>query len=434
MNERIQVKHVHLVGAGGVGVSSLAQYYLAHGTQVSGSDLQASKQTALLIDKGALVYIGSNPSLISKDIDLLIYSPAVSENDPERLKARSLDIKELSYPEALGMVSKSVPFSIAVSGTNGKTTTTTMISELLEHHDLHPTAIIGEVSQKFSSNFLQGNDTILVTEACEYKDSFLNIHHNILVVTNITEDHLDYFSDLADIQDSFISFVRNTKGNGILVCNVNDPNLSSVIQEAKSLGMKIIDYTKYLDGITVSVPGEHNKYNACAALSIMEALSLDIEESKRYLSHSFKGAFRRFQYLWVTKNGAVVYDDYAHNPEGLHLLCDALREMFPEKHIVMLFEPHLYSRTRDLKEGFVSALSQVNHLYLLETYRAREEYLKDEAFLLFDDLLKAGISVEQVTQPEHLVSKIIKKYNEHYVIVSAGAGDVYQYTHQLIEV
>ena len=424
---------MHIVAIGGIGTSALAKYALNLGIKVTGSDLAQSEITQQLEDEyGIPVFIGTDADLIQDDYDLVVYSPAVPKENVERVKTRAENIPEYSYPEILGKISQSKK-TIAVSGTNGKTTTTSMILEVLKDLGIDPTGIVGAILQKYNSNFVAGNSDYFITEACEYKESFLSIHHDIVVITNITEDHLDFFTDLEHIKATFAKFMENTKDQGILVCNRELQTLQNVISAAESAGITVIDYSKYLESdLTLPIPGEHNKQNFAATLGVIEALGLSVKEARTYLSKNFKGAKRRMEYIGLTENMTQLFDDYAHNPEGLRYLIAGLRDFYPDKKIIMLFEPHLYSRTRDFKDELGAALELVDTLYLLPTYRAREPQNENEDFLLSTTIDPNQVELFIVSNPENLTQDIReKKYNDDHLIISAGAGDVWKYTHAL---
>lgn len=412
---------VHMTGIGGIGMSGLAQYLIDHKVAITGSDLESSKMTSFLSQKYATpISIGTHPEILNDEYDALVYSPAVPENDPERKQARALGIPEYSYPKMLGYLTQSM-MSITVSGTNGKTTTTSMLVELFHALAQQPTAIVGEVSQVFDSNYISGKGDYFIAEACEYRNSFLNLNWDIAVITNISLDHLDFFSDLADIQKSFGEYLLRRKDkNSILVVNTKQKNIQPIIQQAQEYGIKIIDYAVYLDDdIKVSIPGEHNKENAAAALAVIDTLGLNLEQARLYLEHDFRGAKRRFQFLGKTPSGAFVYDDYAHNPEGLHHLIKSLQTVYPDKRIVLAFEPHLYSRTRDLACNLAEELSRADEVFLFPTYPAREEYRPEESFLLKDMINNTPVTCIDETRE---LKEYVSDYGDDTVIVTAGAG------------
>lgn len=430
-----EAHNVHMVGIGGIGMSGLAKLFHKRGITVTGSDVAASRITQDLIDTYHIT-VNTEGSQLSHDsvinYDFLIYSPAVPENDPERTLFREAGIPEYSYPEALGVISREKK-TITVSGTNGKTTTTTMLVEVLKHLNLDVSAIVGEILQKYGSNYIHGESEYFILEACEYKDSFLNLNHDIAVITNITEDHLDYFKDLVDIQESFSEYMDNKKSGGVLVCDISQNSLKPVIQHAQELGMKIVNYGTFLtEDLVVALPGKHNKQNAAAALAVVEFLTLDLPAARNYLATGFMGAQRRFEFVGTTPEGALMYDDYAHNPEGLSFLIDGMRTKFPNKKIVLLFEPHLYSRTRDFAQELAQELKKADELYLFPTYRAREQHFPDEDFLLAEYLNTTEVELTLIKSPES--SELIKqkKYGDDTVIVTVGAGPIWKEGRSLV--
>lgn len=425
-------KRAHFIGIGGAGMSAMAKYFRHHGIMVSGSDASSSEITRDLQDNYDIdFWKGSRPHNISDDIDVVVYSPAVPKTDPELKEAFDFDIQTQSYPELLGQISKDKT-TIAISGTNGKTTTTAMMIEVMKYLGEDPTGIVGAQLQKFNSNFISGQSDYFITEACEYKESFLNIYHDVLVITNITEDHLDYFKDLDHIQKTFTKFLHNKKSGGILVCDVSLKNLRPIISEAEKIGVRVFNYQKYINSVQLSIPGEHNKQNAAAVIATIESLGLSVPRSEHYLKKYFQGAKRRMEYIGMTESGLQIFDDYAHNPEGLEYLISGLRDFYPKKKIILLFEPHLYSRTREFKHEFARALEKVDVLYLFPTYKAREPELTQENYLLeqYIDTSKVElISVVEVHKFKQNFEKM--KFNNDYIVISAGAGDVWKYSHQL---
>lgn len=425
----LEAKKIHFIAIGGIGVSAMAKLCHDKDITVTGSDLSKS-DIILDLEKNfnISVTIGSNPNIITKHTNYVIYSPAVPKNDPEYQKALSLSIPLISYPEALGELSKRKK-TIAIAGTNGKTTTTSMLVEVMKDQNIHPTVIIGGILQKYHSNFLSGDSEYFITEACEYKRSFLNIHHDIAVITNITRDHLDYFKDLQDIQSAFIDFIKNKKGTGKIICNKNLKELKAIIKYAEKNNIKIFDYSKYLDTkYQPLIPGEHNRQNMATTLAIIESLGLDRERTKEYLSSTkFLGVKRRMEYIGKTEHGALIYDDYAHNPEGIEFLIDAFKKKYLNKKIIILFEPHLYSRTEDFKKEFGEILSTADILYLFPVYKAREKLQPEKDFLLKEYISKKDnfYMVKNSENFEKLFKE--KKYDENHIVVTVGAGDVWKH-------
>ncbi len=420
-------KKIHFIGIGGIGVSALAKLCHNNGIFITGSDLNESEITkSLEKDFDAKIKIGNNPDLITKNTDFVIYSPAISKNDLEYEKAISLNIPIISYPEAIGKISKQKN-TIAISGTNGKTTTTTMLTEVLKDQNINPTVVVGGILRKYNSNFLSGDSKYFITEACEYKRSFLNIHHNIAVITNITEDHLDYFKNLSDIQSAFIEFIKNKKENGILICNTKLENLDLIVKYAEKQNIEIIDYSKYIKNEEVgNLFGEHNKQNMAATLAVLEALNLNIKKASEYLKNNFSGTKRRMEYIGKTEKGAIIFDDYAHNPEGIKFLLGGIKKKYPNKKIILLFEPHLYSRTEDFKEEFGQILSLSDILYLFPVYKAREEAQPEKDFILKNFIHKKEnfFIIDKPNNFKEIFKS--KKYNENYIVITVGAGNIWK--------
>lgn len=424
----LEAQKIHFIAIGGIGVSALAKLAHENGASITGSDISLSEITEdLALTYNMTITQGSNPKNINSQIDLVVYSPAVPKNDPELIAAEKLGIKTMSYPEVLGEISQT-KYTIAISGTNGKTTTTTMLVETLKYLDVDPTVIVGGILHKYKSNFIAGNSSYFITEACEYKRSFLNIHHDIAIITNISPDHLDYFSDIHDIQSAFIEFINNKKQSGTIICNTQQKNIQPIVKYAKKNGLRVINYGKYLkDNFQINLLGEHNRQNMAAALACLEALNLDVQKGSYYLEHYFSGVKRRMEYIGTTKTGAKIYDDYAHNPEGIQFLIESFRNKYPAKKIIIIFEPHLYSRTEDFKEAFGQTLSLADEIYLFPVYRAREPKQKEKDFLLKDFIKKSKNNLHLMQQNKDFTEYFEKQnYDKNSIIVTVGAGAIWK--------
>ncbi len=422
-------KKIHFIGIGGIGMSAAAKYARYHGAVISGSDETETEIIDDLRDNyQATISVGHHFENITNDLDAVVYSPAIPKTNPEFLEAQAQNIPLFSYPEFLGKIAES-KYTIAVAGTNGKTTTTAMIIEAMKHLEQDPSAIVGGILQQNNSNFVAGSSDYFIAEACEYKGSFLNIYHDILVITNITEDHLDFFKDLADIQNTFKQLLENKKGTGFLVCNTQQENLKPIIEEAQNLGITLIDYSQYLtDDLELPIAGEHNLENFAAALGVIEALGLSTDAAKNYLSTSFVGSKRRMEHIGMTSSGTFIIDDYAHNPEALDLLISGLRDFYPDKKIIMAFEPHLYSRTEDFFDAFVEELVKVDELYLFPIYRAREIYQPEKDFALAEAIRKKSPHLAFTTVQNYQDFPDIfksKKYDNNHIFITVGAGPIY---------
>jgi len=349
-----KIKKIFFIGIGGIGISALAKMAISRGMLVSGvNDEESPKTLNPLREAGASV-------VFQKDLeevpvaDLYVYSDAWIYRGPEILQsAKNTGKPVLSYFEALGEFAKEYRV-IAISGTHGKTTTTGMVAEIMMEAGMDPTVIIGSFVKKFGSNFRKGDGKYLVVEADEYNRHFLNFHPFIGIVTNIEADHLDCYKDLADIKDAFDIFLSQSEN-------------------------KVSDYGRYLSRVPkLSVPGVHNKMNAAVAFAVADILKIDENITKKSLA-AFNGTWRRLEKKGETKDSVIVYDDYAHHPTEIRASLQALRELYPEgdKKIIVVFQPHLYSRTKALFDDFAKSFDQADKIFLLPIYFARED--KDES-------------------------------------------------------
>ena len=429
-------KRAFLIGAGGAGMSAIAKYLHAEGYTVLGSDSTHSPVIKDLEENYGFIYTGDHDaSNIRIDIGLVVYTPAVGPGNVEYDKAVLLGIDMFSYPEYLGVISKNKK-TIAIAGTNGKTTTTTMTGEVLVHAGLDPTIIVGGVMTAFNTNYKRGESDLFVVEACEYKDSFHSLYPTIAVITNLTPDHLDYFGTYENYKNTFMTFVENIVEEGTLICNTQDENLSEIIELARNRNLQIVDYTQEV--ITeLSIPGKHNIQNAQAASSVARVLSNESDTSKEYLASSFKGSKRRFQFLGTSPRGYEVYDDYAHNPEGLHVLIEGVRDRYPEKHIALFFQPHEYPRTKDFFAEFVTELSLVDTLFLLPIYKARKPVDPSVSSVLLSEAIKWEKEDLNVELPENFDEAVNlfdeKKLPEDTIVLVVGAGDIHKVGPMLVQ-
>ena len=412
-------QNYYFIGIGGIGVSAIARMLKEKGKNVSGSDSSKSEITEDLEKTGIKINIGQKAENIKEDTEVVIYTIAIPENNPELLEARNRGIVCKTYPEALGEITKD-KITIAVSGTHGKTTTTAMMYYAMKACGINPTVIVGSLLSDKGTNFVAGNSDYLIVEACEYKRSFLNLHPTHAVITNIDEDHLDYYKDIRDIESAFQSFVEKVPVEGSVTTH-RDVKLSS-------LSKKIDADTFDTKTIELTVLGVHNKRNAQLVLALLTSLSFD-EKSIRKGLLEFPGTWRRLEYKGKTLHGAPVYDDYGHHPVEINASVEALREKYPkdQHHLVMLFQPHLYSRTHALLSDFVAVLKNVDEVYILPIYRAR---LEDTSIINEDIVVNAINQVGGNAKKLGTLSDIpacIESINDpHAVIVNMGAGNAFE--------
>lgn len=399
--------HIHFLGIAGIGVSALAQLAQARGIQVSGSDPNAdpaqNPAVARLAAGGAKLYTTHKPENLADDVDLVVASAAVADANPEIWAARERNLPVVSRAEFLGQLMAAHPGpKIAVAGTHGKTTTTGMIGVMLQHAGLDPTVFVGGEVPELGGNVRVGSpDGPFVAEACEAYDSFLYLKPDIAIITNIEADHLDHYGTEERVFEAFRKFMSNiTPENGHVIFCIDDPGILTladhIIQhyEFLSYGMALVDNIEYgsttqfvfpkdfgKQPFTLRVPGRHNLLNALAAIStgmVMTNGKLPLATMAEGLAE-FRGAARRQDVLGegkLNKNDSetvLVIDDYAHHPTEIRATLDALRSAYPNRHLVAIFQPHLYSRTRDFLDGFAEALSQADALLVTGIYAAREQ-------------------------------------------------------------
>ena len=421
----LTARKIFFVGIGGIGISAIARLFLLEGKEVHGSDMSESEITTMLSNLGAHIHIGQGFALIPKDTDLIVYTTAIMHYDPEFMKEIfASQIPAKSYPQMLHAVTAQKS-TIAVSGTHGKTTTTAMIAKVLIDAKKDPSVIVGSLLKDYKSNLIVGNGEHFVVEACEYERSFLNIVPKILVITNIESDHLDYYKDLHDIENAFHELSNQT--GDIVVCDPHDPSVAAAIQNVSA---QVIDYTKYIPKIGgLTVPGLHNIKNAAASLAVAEYLGIPEDIAIASLQ-KFGGTWRRLEYKRTTEKGVIVYDDYAHHPTEIKASLEALRELYPkgEKKITIVFQPHLYSRTKAFFNEFATAFNDADSVYFLPIYFARENPDPTVSSEILAQAVSAHVSGARAFTSFEEAEAYFKDagLGENDVFVTMGAGEAYR--------
>lgn len=427
-----EIKKAHFIGIGGIGVSAIARLMLVNGKEVTGSDRSSSPVTSMLQKLGAKISFGHSENNLEENTDAVIYTIAVDETNPEFAKAKKLGLKMLSYPEVLGVLSRE-KYTIAVSGTHGKTTTTAMIGKILLDTDRDPTIIVGSLMKGPMSNLVVGESNLFVVEACEYRRSFINLTPKIVVITNIDNDHLDYYRDMDDIKSAFAEFVSKLGPKDYLVCNKSDERLWGIVANAECI---IVDYSqnRLAENLTLKVVGLHNIENAKAALTVAEILELDPEQAGKALE-GFAGTWRRFEFKGETKGGAMVYDDYAHHPTEIRATLSGARHFFKNKKIFVAFQPHLYSRTKLLLDDFAKSFDDVDVVLVPPIYAAREPIDRDINSELLVNQIQKNNPGKTIIYSQTLGET--QKYLEENcgadaVIITMGAGDISSVSDKLV--
>jgi len=435
---------IHCIGIGGIGVSALAQYYLAKGHEVSGSDLVASEITDLLKEKGIEVMIGNSAENIKEGIDMVVYSPAVQKDNAEYKKAAELGIALKSYPEALGELTREYE-TIAVAGAHGKSTTTAMIGLMLEKAGFDPTVIVGTLVREFgNSNFREGKGKYLVIEACEYDGSFLEYSPKIEVITNIDKEHLDYFGDFETVVKTFKDFIVKLPEDGYLVANGDDKNLVEISAgnfktEFYSLKDKQSSELKKV----IQIPGGYNVSNASAALKIAKILGIDEKVALNALS-KFKGSWRRFEVKEGNANGKkiIVVSDYGHHPNEISVTLNAAREKYNgmnpstglRTRIWLIFQPHQYKRTHYLFDDFISVFKKapIDQMFVVDVYNVAGREEDDITSHTNSKMLAEKVNKDnfRYKTKEDAIRFIKENIAQGDVLMIMGAGDIYKLVDQ----
>lgn len=443
------LKHIYFIGIGGIGMSALARYFALKGYVVSGYDLTPSKLTNNLIAEGIGVHYDDNPERVPNNPELVIYTPAIPKDNAvlNFCLSNKYDMKKRA--EVLGIISEKY-ITIACAGTHGKTTTSCMLMHLLNNSKLGCNAILGGISNNLKSNFLfNSNSKYLVTEADEYDRSFLKLNPTYAVVSSVQPDHLDIYDTAENLKSTYSEFTLKIKDKGFLfhkkdnqLRNLNN-NISVVqysadgVADAYSHNIRVENGRFHFDfsasnveikDLALQMPGRHNVENATAALAVASSLGVSPDELKQAIS-TFKGVERRFDITYINDD-CVFIDDYAHHPQEIDACVRAAKELFPDKKITGIFQPHLYTRTRDFMDEFAISLSKLDKLVLMPIYPAREkpiEGVSSEALLQ-----KVDLNEKYVFAANELLDWIKNTDNE--VIITIGAGNIANVVKPIVEI
>lgn len=431
---------IYMIGIGGIGMSALARYYHSHGCTVAGYDRTPSPLTRQLEHEGMAIHYEDNPNLLPALIDFVVYTPAVPSSLMEFEALRQRQIPIMKRSEALGNISRQ-HFTIAVAGTHGKTTTTAMVAHILHSSGTNTTAFIGGIANNFDSNLVLGKglDSILVAEADEYDHSFLRLHPNVSIVNSIDADHLDIYGDKQHLVQGFNDFAQLTE-RCVIVKEGLDIEAKDILRfgfgdgcdyraEIVKSERGTTDFIIHAEGtethVCLPMAGNHNVLNATAAFAASRQVGLDGGTIANALA-TFRGVKRRFD-IRVNNERYCYIDDYAHHPEEIRSCLTAVRASYPGKRITLVFQPHLFSRTRDFMDGFASVLALADTLVLLDIYPARE--LPIEGITSSALLEKVQMSDKRVCPKEDLVNLIDRERPE--LLITMGAGDIDRFVEPL---
>jgi UDP-N-acetylmuramate--alanine ligase len=446
-------QNIHFIGIGGIGISALARILAKEGHQISGSDQSSNKNTDLLISENISLIIGHKAENIPPQTDLVIYTTAIPSNNPEIIEAEKRGLKSLTYPQAIGLLTKKYR-SICIAGTHGKTTTTAMLGLMMEASGADPTIIVGSLIPEFGhKNDRLGNSPWLVLESCEYKDAFLNYFPEIVVLTCIDPEHLDYFGTPEKYLQAFKNFLDKIPPHGALIANIDDKNIQKILQ-GKDWNFPIITYgespeadfkinnhklilpSKEVLELNLQIPGHHNLMNASAALTALIHLQHSPNQGLESLK-TFRGAARRFEIKGKLGRTTIV-DDYAHTPMEIQATLQGAKEYFgANSKILVIFQPHQYSRTHYFLQEFGQSFEQADQVFIPNIYRTRDTE---------EDVAKVNVDklVETINQhhtarasnthnlPETL-EKTLSIANQYNAIITIGAGDITTLSDQIIK-
>ena len=448
--------NIHFIGIGGISMSALAEICLNKGYTVSGSDMNESYLLDKLRGQGANIHVGQCRENISDNIDMVVYTAAIHPENPELMAAKEKNILTMDRAAFLGQVMREYKNPIAVSGTHGKTSTTSMLSTIFEYAKLDPTILVGGNLNIIGGNVKIGASDHFITEACEYVDSFLNFNPKISIVLNIEEDHLDYFSGLDEIKASFNKFGKLLPSDGYFIINGDDANTNDILHEVKANVIKygrntsndvIIKNINFNDNgygvfeleykgedlgkFDLSVPGLHNIYNATAA--IMTAFVSDISlDTIRENITLYKGVGRRFETKGYYKD-VLVIDDYAHHPTELKATLSAAKKL-NKANLWCVFQPHTYTRTKSLLDSFAEAFYSADKVIITDIYAAREDDPGDiHAKDLVEKLYHNNVDAIYISNFEDIVEYLRENLEHNDLVITAGAGTVYQVADLLVD-
>lgn len=439
MNPLTNIKSIYFIGIGGIGMSALARYFNTQGVKVSGYDKTPTPLTDDLVKEGIQIHFEDDLSQIDKEATVIVYTPAIPADHKELNFYRNNGYNVVKRSDVLQWVTENA-FTIGIAGTHGKTTTTSMTAHILRHTEYGCNAFLGGIASNYGTNFWSHEKNVVVVEADEYDRSFLKLAPNVAVVTAVDPDHLDIYGTAEEVLKAFGQYTDKIKPNGILIQKygtvfpVNSHNkevFTYAYNEPKASfhtsNLKVVDGSYHFDivhpkgivkEVVLNMGGLHNVENATAAIAI--ALQLGIEEEKiKAAVASFQGVKRRFEFKIKTAN-KVLIDDYAHHPEELNALISGVRSLYPNEKMVLVFQPHLYSRTQDQAAGFIDVLSKADEVILLPIYPARELPIPGVSSDILLD--KMTVAKKTVMSKEQLFDWAATTNDK--LIVMAGAGDI----------
>ena len=446
MNEKNKsnekVNSIYFIGIGGIGMSALARYFHSKGVSVGGYDKTPSSLTKELEQEGMKIHYEENVDLIPKDAELVVYTPAVPKEHKELVYYQKNGFKVVKRSDVLQIATES-SFNICIAGTHGKTTITTMVAHLLRHTGYGCNAFLGGISVNYGTNFWSSERNVSVVEADEYDRSFLKLSPDVAVITAMDPDHLDIYGTAEAMEQAFIDFSDRIKEGGLLISkfglkrakdlkgtrhltySVQNHNADAHAENIKMMNgsyeFDTVIKEKRIENVRLNIGGMHNVENAIAAITVASSLNIDEKKIKAAVT-DFKGVKRRFEYI-IKTNDLVFIDDYAHHPEELRALISGAKSLFSDKKCTVIFQPHLYTRTRDLAGGFAEVLDMADEVILLPIYPARELPIEGvSSEMILSKMKNKNKKVLSKEELKEWIKKDLKKQGR--VLVTAGAGDI----------
>lgn len=432
------IRKAYFIGIGGIGMSAIARFFHSRGVEVYGYDKTATALTKMLVEEGIAVHYVDDAANCPEDADVVVYTPAIPEDNKIIVSCRERKMNLLKRSDILQIISKGT-YNICIAGTHGKTTTSTMVAHILRDTGFGCNAFLGGISSNYNTNFWSDSNPVCVIEADEYDRSFLKLYPNIISISSMDADHLDIYGTALEMENAFIQFAGNLKGGGLLMTRKGlkregefkaeghityalhdlaaDIHTSSLLTDNGSYTYAVKGIGWEISGIQLNMGGMHNVENSLVAIAIAKHLGIDDDKIKNAVA-CFKGVKRRFEY--VVKNDSFVFiDDYAHHPEELRALILGAKSMFPEKKCTLVFQPHLYTRTRDLVDGFSETLDLADEVILLPIYPARELPIDGVSSNMIMERMKGNVVMKSMDELEAYMCEVHPE-----LLVTAGAGDI----------
>ena len=432
------IKKAYFIGIGGIGMSALARFFSHQGVMVSGYDKTETQLTRTLVAEGISVHYDDDPSRCPLDADIIVYTPAIPADSRIIQYCREQQFELLKRSDALQIISKGT-YNICIAGTHGKTTTSTMVAHILRDTGYGCNAFLGGISTNYQTNFWSDQNPVAVIEADEYDRSFLKLYPDVISISSMDPDHLDIYGTAEEMESAFIQFTGNLKENGLLltkkglkrekdfhVANRLSYALDDDTADVHVADLKIEDGTYQYDvvgpdwqlkGLQLNMGGKHNVENSLVAIAI--AKHLGIQDAKIiHAVANFMGVKRRFEYILKTDK-KIYIDDYAHHPEELRMLLSSVKELYPGKEITIIFQPHLYTRTRDLMDGFANSLDLADQVLLLPIYPARELPIEGVSSAIIAERMHSRVRIVEMKDLEEEVASLNPS-----LLITAGAGDI----------